>query len=301
MFVHLKLLIMRRYFSIFLCSLLILANVVPSSAQSDKNSSFKVSVGDFSYTPKKKKETVGSVLGTISKAVVLGKVTSSHDEFAESVRASVVKGFSGVRRFNTIDGYFKEGEVQENVQALYVEGTINNISTTTELFTPGDKDIKPYDVYKSLIDVSVNVKDAHDDHIVDSRIFYITEYDCSWVKSAEAAISNALIALSNKISKHYNKMFPLNARIIEPGGVKKDKQKELYIDLGSLAGSFEGLKLTVYSIKTVAGIPAQKELGTIVVREVMGEHVSLCKVQSGGKYIKSAIDEGMDVIAVSSN
>ena len=268
-------------------------------AQTDRNSIFKVAVGEMEYTPKQGKETVGSVLGTISKAVLLGTVTTQRDNYAGSVRASVLSGFGKVRRFHAIEGQFKEGEIQEGTHAFYATGTINNISTTTELFTPVDKSLKPYNVFKAQIEVTVHVKDVHDGHIVDTHTFYVNNNDLSWVKTEDKAMNEALIILSSKVARHYNKLYPLSASIVEPGGVKKDKQKEVYIDLGRKDGAVVGMKLTVYSIKTIAGKNAQKELGSVKIVEVMGDDVSMCKVKSGGKSIKSALEDGEIVVVMS--
>lgn len=295
--------IMKNHFyrSLALILILLCTNIQAITAQTEKNTVFKVAVGDMIYTPKEKKETVGSVLGAIGKAVVLGKVTSQHDNYAEAVRASVVRGFSNVRRFNTIDGNYTKEELSEGVPALYADGTIANISTTSELYVPSDKEIAPYDTYKALINITVNVKDAYDDHVIDSHTFNVSEYDCSWLKSEEAAINEALKLLAQRVTSHYNSIFPLNASIIEKGDIKKNKQKEVYIDLGFSSGAMEGMKLTVYSVKTIAGRYAQKELGSIKITEVMGDEISLCKVQSGGKDIKDALDNGLMVVAVSFN
>jgi hypothetical protein len=260
-----------------------------------------VAVGDMEYTPKQGKETVGSVLGTISKAVLLGTVTTQKDNYAGSVRASVLSGFGKVRRFHAIEGEFKDGEIKEDTHAFYVTGTINNISTTTELFTPTDKSIKPYNVFKAQIEVAVHVKDVHDGHIVDTHTFYVNNNDLSWVKTEDKAMNEALIILSSKVTKHYNKLYPLSASIVEPGNVKKDKQKDVYIDLGSKDGAVKGMKLTVYSIKTIAGKEAQKELGAVKIVEVMGDDVSMCQVKSGAKEIKKALEDGLKVIVTSSN
>ena len=270
-------------------------------AQSDRNIVFKVAVGDMEYTPKQGKETVGSALGTISKAVLLGTVTTQRDNYASSVRASVLSGFGKVRRFHATEGQFKDGEIKEGTHAFYVTGTINNISTTTELFMPTDKSIKPYNVFKAQIEVVVHLKDVHDGHIVDTHTFYVNNNDLSWVKTEDKAMNEALIILSSKVTKHYNKLYPLSASIVEPGNVKKDKQKDVYIDLGSKDGAVKGMKLTVYSIKTIAGKEAQKELGAVKIVEVMGDDVSMCQVKSGAKEIKKALEDGLKVIVTSSN
>ncbi len=293
---------MRNY-TFFKIAALLLVLLLPQAiyAQSDRNAIFKVAVGEMEYTPKQGKETVGSALGTISKAVLLGTVTTQRDNYASSVRASVLSGFGKVRRFHATEGQFKDGEIKEGTHAFYVTGTINNISTTTELFTPTDKSIKPYNVFKAQIEVVVHLKDVHDGHIVDTHTFYVNNNDLSWVKTEDKAMNEALIILSSKVTKHYNKLYPLSASIVEPGNVKKDKQKDVYIDLGSKDGAVKGMKLTVYSIKTIAGKEAQKELGAVKIVEVMGDDVSMCQVKSGAKEIKKALEDGLKVIVTSSN
>lgn len=76
---------------------------------------------------------------------------------------------------------------------------------------------------------------------------------------------------------------------------KKDKQKEVYIDLGSNEGAFEGLHMGVYIVKTVAGREAKSQIGKLKIEAVEGDDISRCKVQSGGKEIKAAIDAGQQL------
>ena len=246
---------------------------------------------------------MGSVLGAVGEALLLGKTTQRHDNYNEAVRASIVKGISGVRRFNAIDGAFQEGEVKEGMKALYVDGTILNVSTTTQIETHTDSKKKTYTTtyYKAIIGVTVNVKDATNDYVVNSQTFNVSDYDLSWVESTEGAINNALKVLSGQITRFYNRFFPLNAFIIERGNEKKDKQQEVYIDLGGQHGAYSGMHLTVYSVKTIAGRYARKELGKLKIKDVMGDDISLCKVTSGGKNIKAALDEEQTVVAVTTD
>ena len=271
--------------------------------EEDRNAVFKVAIGEFSYTPKQQKENVGSVLGAVGEALLLGKTTQRHDNYNEAVRASIVKGISGVRRFNAIDGAFQEGEVQEGMKALYVDGTILNVSTATQIATHTDAKKKTYTTtyYKATIGVTVNVKDATNDFVINSQTFNVSDYDLSWVETTEGAINNALSVLSGQITRFYNRFFPLNAFIIERGNEKKDKQQEVYIDLGGQHGAYSGMHLTVYSVKTIAGRYARKELGKLKIKDVMGDDISLCKVTSGGKNIKAALDEEQTVVAVTTD
>lgn len=299
---------MKKWTNLFWMMLSLLLIGQPMDAQEqeqeeDRNAIFKVSVGEFSYTPKQKKESVGSVLGAVGEALLLGKTTQQHDNYNEAVRASIVKGISGVRRFNAIDGAFQEGEVQEGMKALYVDGTILNVSTATQIETHTDSKKKTYTTtyYKATIGVTINVKDATNDYVVNSQTFNISDYDLSWVETTEGAINNALGELSKRITKFYNRYFPLNAFIVERGNEKKDKQQEVYIDLGGQHGAYDGMHLTVYSVKTIAGRYARKELGKLKIKEVMGDDISLCKVTGGGKNIKAALDEGQTVVAVTTD
>jgi uncharacterized protein YbaA (DUF1428 family) len=59
------------------------------------------------------------------------------------------------------------------------------------------------------------------------------------------------------------------------------------------------MRFAVYSVKTIAGRSAKRELGVIKVVEVMGDDISLCKVKSGGKNIKAALEEGETVVVMS--
>ena len=243
------------------------------------------------------------MLGAVGEALLLGKTTQRHDNYNEAVRASIVKGISGVRRFNAIDGAFQEGEVQEGMKALYVDGTLLNVSTATQIETHTDAKKKTYTTtyYKATIGVTVNVKDATNDFVINSQTFNVSDYDLSWVETTEGAINNALSVLSGQITRFYNRFFPLNAFIIERGNEKKDKQQEVYIDLGGQHGAYSGMHLTVYSVKTIAGRYARKELGKLKIKDVMGDDISLCKVTSGGKNIKAALDEEQTVVAVTTD
>ncbi len=55
----------------------------------------------------------------------------------------------------------------------------------------------------------------------------------------------------------YNQMFPLRASIVEKGEAKKNKQKEVYIDLGAPDGVYKGLQFDVFLVKTIAGKEAK--------------------------------------------
>ena len=75
-----------------------------------------------------------------------------------------------------------------------------------------------------------------------------------------------------------------------------DKQKEVYIDLGAREGAYNGLHMGVYTVKMVAGKEAKKQIGKLKIEDVQGDDISLCKVQSGGRDIKKALDDGETLV-----
>lgn len=64
----------------------------------------------------------------------------------------------------------------------------------------------------------------------------------------------------------------------EAGEVKKDKQKEVFIDLGGANGVYKGLQFDVFHVKTIAGKKAHTMIGRLKIEEVQGDEISLCKV-----------------------
>ena len=55
----------------------------------------------------------------------------------------------------------------------------------------------------------------------------------------------------------------------------------------------------VYVVKTVAGREAKSQIGKLRIEAVEGDDISRCKVTSGGKDIKAAIDAGEKLKAIS--
>ena len=55
----------------------------------------------------------------------------------------------------------------------------------------------------------------------------------------------------------------------------------------------------VFIVKTIAGREARQQIGKLKVETVLGDDISLCKVQSGGKEIKKAIEAGEQLLVIS--
>lgn len=279
---------MNKYVMLALC-LVIGMEVL---AQEGRNGKVVLGMNSMTYTKPEDKGTLSKILD----AVLLGEVTSDQGKYKDAVRAAVLKGLSQTHRITVIDGQLSKDEAARP-GALYADGTVSNLSTTSKTETyKVDGKTRTRTYYKALIGVTLHVKNAQTDEIVDSPTFNISEWDISWIETQDGAMMKALENLSGRVTRYYNRWLPLTAKVLEGARDKKDKQKEVYIDLGSAEGAYPGLHMAVYTVKTVAGREAKKQIGKLRVEEVQGEDISLCKVQSGGRDIKTALDSGETLV-----
>lgn len=288
--------------SIMLCILALLVSISAQAAQEGRNAVFTTALNSLQYTPKESKQTAGKVIGEVLTAIVAGETTKEMEGYEEAVRAAVLKGLSGARRIKAIDGQLSQEEAAQP-NTWYVDGTISTISSTTKIDTWEDKDKKKHSrtLYSGVVGVTLHFKDAHTDEVLFSPTFNITSSDTSWLDTAQGALNSAIVALSNRITRYLNQALPLSALIIEGAREKKDKAKEVYIDLGDDDGCVKGMHFDVFTVRTVAGHEAKKKVGRLKVTDVQGDDISLCKVQSGGRDIKSAIDAGEQLLIITTD
>lgn len=276
-------------------------SMTASAQDNGLNPVYKVQLGDITYQKSEasKKVTVGKVLGVVADAFE-GRVTDIHNEEYIPLAANCVKeGLTHVRRLQV-------GDEDVAAEARYlVTGQITDIAASRKIKSYDRKDIsgreytetKTY--YGAVVTVALNFKNLQTGEITTSTISgRCSEY--SLAKSADEAIRAALQELAEKIYEYYNDAYPIRANIIERGTEKRDKTKELYIDVGSRFIG-EDVHFGVYVIGQVAGRETRKQIGRIRVRETMGDDISLCKVQRGGKEIKAAFDRGDAIVAISTD
>lgn len=276
--------------------LLALSLILPSYGQEEKNVVYKVAVGEFGYTPQQHgKPSVGDVLIAVADAMSSGNTRSNQlPQYAGAVRASIVSGISCSWRLKATEDGLSQEEIESNAPVLFADGYINNISSTTK--TDKTSDGKTHKYYRCLISVTVNLKNPRTGEVADTHTFKVSEDDCSWLPSVEKAMDDACGSLNRKVCNYYGHKYPWTGSIVEGASTKKDKQKEVYVDLGSSHRMYKGAKLIVYAVRTVAGHESRSEAGTLKVEEVQGEDLSLCKVTHGGDKIKQALDAGEALI-----
>ena len=243
--------------------------------------------------------TASKVLGVVAD-VVEGRVTDIHNEEYIPLAANCVKeGLTHVRRLQTVDD-------DETAGVKYlVTATLTDIAASRKVKTYDRKERKGREYtetktyYGAVVTAALTFKNLQSGEITTSTISgRCSEY--SLAKSADEAIRTALGALAENIYEYYNEAYPIRANIIERGREKKDKTKELYIDVGSRFIG-EDVHFDVFVIGQVAGRETRKHLGRIRVRETLGDDISLCKVQKGGKDIKAAFDRGDAIVAISTD
>lgn len=261
------------------------------------NMPLNVSVMELDYMMKEgPKSELGTVVGAVLD-VLADQTTSEEPGYSDALRASVIMALSNVRRFTVTDGLQVASNDETNI---IVDGTINYISITRELKLASNKRDKIPQFY-AQIGLTLNVKDAVTGTVINSQVFEVNKSGWSWVNSNDTAIKKALESLRKKIGKYYDTAYPYTAHILERGVEKKDKQKELYIDLGAIHGLQEGTHFDVYIIGSIGGKETRKQIGRLKVKSIEGDEVSLCKVSSGGKDIKAAIDAGQNLLIISTD
>ena len=263
-------------------------------AQNERNARVVIGMNSLTYTVKKEK-TLDKVLDVL----LTGEVSKDQSKYQDAVRAAILKGMSQSHRVSAIDGELSAEEAARR-GSRYIDVTVSTLSTTSktekEYLDTEKKKSRTKTYYKALIGITMQVKDAKTDEIHASPTFNVTETDLSWIETEDGAMVKALDRLSYYVNRYFNRWFPLRAHVLEGARDKKDKQKEVYIDLGSAEGAYKGLHMGVYTVKTVAGKEAKKQIGKLKIEDVQGDDISLCKVQSGGRDIKSALDNGETLV-----
>lgn len=272
-------------------------------AQTDRNQTYRVTLGEVKYAHHGEKMSAGDAVGKILSGVVSGKTTVQATQYEEDARNAIIKGCSSAHRFRYNNGLLKLDDITGEGH-IVIDAIITNLETSQNSQSLKEtlddkKSYKSPTYYKGIAEVMLTVKDAKTGEIIANPTVKGSSSGLIAADTSEKAIRSALDNLAHNIAVWLNKFRPLNGNILEGAAVKKDKQKEVYIDLGRSEGAFVGLLMGVYIIKTVSGREAKSLIGKIKVEAVEGDDISLCKVQSGAKDIKAAIDAGQHLVVLS--
>ena len=278
----------------------VLCCAMTAFAQTDRNRTYRSTLNNVQYAHHDEKMSAGDAVGKILTGALTGQTSVQATEYEDDVKNAIIKGLSGAYRFRYNDGLLNLDDIVEEGN-LVVDAIITNIKTNSSSRTWKDKDDKTQvsTTYTGVAEVMLTLKDAKTGEVMANPSFKGQGIAGSSYSTSDKAIQEALSGLSNRITVWLNNYRPLRANILEGGAAKKDKQKEVYIDLGSNEGAFVGLHMGVYEVKTIAGREAKSQIGKLKIEAVEGDDISRCKVQSGGKDIKAAFDAGQQLQVIS--
>lgn len=275
-------------------ALLLFSFQVALFSQEKSNTQFAVSVGEFNYSPVGKGGTIESVIGDMGQMVTTGKPADPCDTCLIAVRSAICKGVSDVRRFDIAE----KGKDSKKTPALSIGGTITNVMWLTQLFIPTDRGNVSSDMYKVVIGVSLDILDAHTNEVLESRIVNVTDLESPWSNNYEQALKFSLARLSEKITKLLNILYYTSGNVVADKSMQNSASKDIYINLGSNDGVTENMRFVAYTENVGNDGAERKYLGRIKVVEILGANSSLCKVQNGGKEIKSMLESGQKVLVM---
>ncbi len=281
---------MKKIIILFVAALLGATTIM---AQADRNCSYPITLGNVQYAHHGERLTRGQAMGKALAGALTGKVTIEATKFETDVKSAIVRGLSGSYRFR-FDESLSTNSKKVPAGSIVADAVITNIEAQSETKTYKDKRGKPYSTtyYKGLTEVILTFKDIRTGEVIANPTFTGQGSGSSSYTTSDKAVKDAIGKLSGRITKWLNQYMPLQANLVEGSTVKKNKQKEVYVDFGNREGAYAGLHMGVFQVKNVAGHEATSMIGKIKIEEVQGDDVSLCKVLSGGKDIKSAIEAG---------
>ena len=274
--------------------------VSAQDAQEGRNRKYQITLGNVQYAHHDEKMSTGEAVGKIITGVLTGQTSVQATKYEEDVKNAIIKGLSGAYRFRYNDGLLQIRDVVEEGN-LIADALITNIQAKSNTQTWKDSKGKTQSstYYTGIAEAMLTLKDAKTGEVVTNTSFKGQGTTVSSYSTSDQAIRDALGKLSDRITAWLNNYCPLQANIIEGAAAKKDKQKEVYIDLGSREGAYPGLHMAVYIVKTIAGREAKSQIGKLKIESIEGEDVSRCKVQNGGKDIKAALDAGENLKVIS--
>lgn len=291
---------MKKIFNLMVAVICCAITASAQGAQEGRNHVYSITLGNVQYAHHNEKMSAGEAVGKVLTGVLTGQTSVQATKYEVDVKNAIIKGLSSAYRFRFNDGLLQLGDVVEEGN-LIADAIITNIQAKSSTHTWKDSKDKTQSstYYTGIAEAMLTLRDAKTGEVITNTSFKGQGTTAASYSTSDQAIRDALGKLSDRITLWLNNYLPLQANIIEGAAAKKDKQKEVYIDLGSSEGAYVGLHMGVYIIKTIAGREAKSQIGKLKIESIEGEDVSRCKVQNGGKDIKAALDAGENLKVIS--
>ena len=288
----------KNLLAAFLC-----CTIITTSAQEvapDRNCTYNIVLNNVQYTHHNDKMSVGDAVGAVLTGVLTGQTSVEATKYEDDVKGAIIKGLSGAHRFHYNDGLIHVSDVVEEGN-IAVNALITNINASSSSRTWKDKEDKVHvdTYYRGEVEAVLTLKDIKTGEVIANPTVKGLGSSTSMFSTSDQAVKHAIGMLSGSITRWLNNYKPITANFVEAGAAKKDKQKEVFIDYGSREGAYKGMHMGIYHLYTIKGKPGKSMLGKLKIEEVAGEDLSRCKVTSGGKDVKEAIDDGQTLVVMS--
>jgi hypothetical protein len=244
--------------------------------------------------------SAGDAVGAVLTGVLTGQTSVEATKYEDDVKSAIIKGLSSAHRFHYNDGLVQVSDVAEEGN-IAVNALITNINASSSSRTWKDKEGKVHvdTYYRGEVEAVLTLKDIKTGEVIANPTISGRGSTTSMFSTSDQAVKDAIGMLSGSVKRWLNNYKPITANFIQAGAVKKDKQKEVFIDLGSREGAYKGMHMGIYQLYTIKGKQGKSLLGKLRIEEVAGEDISRCKVTSGSKDIKEAIDDGQTLAVMS--
>lgn len=269
-------------------------------AQEGRNVASNIALDKVDYAHHGEKLSAAQAVGKVATGLSTGQTLVEASRYEDDVKNAIIKGLSGAYRFRYNDSLAwledvaRDGDIVADANIVTI-----HTSSSTRSWEDSKGKTQVETLYTGVTEVVLFLKDAKSGRVLANPSFRAAGSGNAKYNTPEKAIKDALKRLSERIASWLNEYRPLQANVIEGSSAQKNKQKEIYIDLGSAEGAFAGLQMEVCTVKTVAGKEAKSQIGKLRIEAVEGEEISRCKVLSGGKEIKAALDAGEKLEVIS--
>ena len=282
---------------------LLCCSIITTSAQEvapDRNRTYNIVLNNVQYMHHNDKMSAGDAVGAVLTGVLTGQTSVEATKYEDDVKGAIIKGLSGAHRFHYNDGLIHVSDVVEEGN-IAVNALITNINASSSSRTWKDKEDKVHvdTYYRGEVEAVLTLKDIKTGEVIANPTVKGLGSSTSMFSTSDQAVKHAIGMLSGSITRWLNNYKPITANFVEAGAAKKDKQKEVFINYGSREGAYKGMHMGIYHLYTIKGKPGKSMLGKLKIEEVAGEDLSRCKVTSGGKDVKEAIDDGQTLVVMS--
>ena len=300
---------MRKIFMTAVALLFCALTMMAQDGEAERNKMYRVTLGKIQYAHHNEKMSTNDAVGKALTGLVTGKIEVQATKYESDVKNAIIRGLSSAYRFRynnllEVADLVGDGNIVADAEITNIQAksetrreykNYNDLKDVKDIKDINDlkkkeNETKLTSYYNGIVDMTLTLKDAKTGEVIATPSFSCSGSGNSDNSTVDKAIRGAINRLSGQISSWLNKYRPLEANIVEGATAKKDKQKEVYIDLGSREGAFPGLHMNVYLVDDSDGYESTIEVGRLKVEAVEGEDLSRCKIQNGGKDIKACLD-----------